>query len=110
MDSLGQAFAANYQFLAKYNRWFNTRLFDACEQLTDAERRLERGAFFGSITASLNHIMWADRLWLGRFVAQGVDFPALLPELTELPEGALHVTVLHDDWPELRKAREATDA
>jgi uncharacterized damage-inducible protein DinB len=109
MDSPGHAFVANYQYLAQYNRWFNQRLFDACEQLSDADRRLDRGAFFGSITASLNHLLWADRLWLERFAAQGVAFPALTPELLELPVGARHETVLHAAWPELRKAREALD-
>lgn len=109
MDSLGHAFVANYQFLARYNRWFNGRLFDACEQLPDADRRRDRGAFFGSITASLNHVLWADRLWLRRFVAQGVAFPALTSDLLELPAGALHDAVIHEEWAQLRKAREALD-
>jgi uncharacterized damage-inducible protein DinB len=110
MDSLGHAFVANYQFLARYNRWFNARLFDACEQLSDADRRRDRGAFFGSITASLNHLLWADRLWLRRFATQGVAFPALVSELLELPTGALHNAVIHEEWAELRKTREALDA
>ena len=29
------AWVANYRFLAHYNRWFNQRLYDACEQLSD---------------------------------------------------------------------------
>ncbi len=109
MDSLAHAFVENYRFLAEYNRWFNRRLFDACEQLSDADRRRDRGAFFGSITACLNHLLWADRLWLGRFVAQGVAFPALTTDLLELPAGALHDTVIHEDWTQLREAREALD-
>ena len=83
------AFLANYQFLARYNRSMNGRLFDACEQLSDADRRLDRGAFFGSITASLNHLLWTDRMWLCRFAAQSVAFPALAaPGLLYLPAGA----------------------
>jgi len=39
------AFLDNYRFLARYNRWMNHRLYDACETLTDAERKRERGAF-----------------------------------------------------------------
>ena len=109
MASFDHGFVANYQFLAQYNRWFNGRLFDACEQLSDAQRRQDRGAFFGSIAASLNHLLWADRLWLGRFVAQGVAFPALASELLELPVGAVHETVIHEDWQALRNAREALD-
>ena len=110
MDSPGHSFVENYRFLARYNSWFNARLFDACEQLSDADRRADRGAFFGSISGSLNHLLWADRLWLRRFAAQGVAFPALRAELLELPPAAVHATVLHEDWTQLRQAREALDA
>ena len=54
----------NYRFLAGYNRWFNGRLYDACERLPDEERKRDRGAFFGSIHGTLNHLVWGDRLWL----------------------------------------------
>jgi len=39
-------FLANFRFLPRYNRWFNDRLYGACEQLPDAERWRDRGAFF----------------------------------------------------------------
>jgi len=57
----------------------------------------------------LNHILWADRLWLKRFASQGFDFPALAGSLLELPAGAVHGTVLHEDWHQLRAARRALD-
>ena len=104
------ALLANYQFLARYNRWFNERLYTACESLQDAQRRRDCGAFFGSVHASLNHILWADRLWLQRFAAQGFSFAALTPELLWLPDGASHGVVLAQDWAELRSARSALDA
>ena len=109
MDS---AMVDNYRFLAGYNRWFNRRLFDACEQLSDDERKRDRGAFFGSIHNTLNHLAWADQLWLGRFAAQeGYAFPALDSSLLALPAGAagVHETVLHPDWPGLRAKRERLD-
>lgn len=40
MEEAAQAFLENYRFLARYNRWFNERLYDACERLPDEERRL----------------------------------------------------------------------
>jgi uncharacterized damage-inducible protein DinB len=100
----------NYRFLARYNRWFNQRLFAACEQLADEERRRERGAFFGSIHNTLNHLVWADRMWLRRFAGQGVDAPALTGNVLELPDGARHETVLYDDWATLRLKRDELDA
>jgi uncharacterized damage-inducible protein DinB len=103
------AFLANYRWLARYNRWFNEQLYDACERLPEDERKRDRGAFFGSVQGTLDHLMWADRLWLQRFAAQQ-PFAALEPALLALPPGASYGTVLHEDWRELRAARRALDA
>jgi uncharacterized damage-inducible protein DinB len=103
------ALLENYRFLAGYNRWFNGRLYDACERLPDQERRRDRGAFFGSIHGTLNHLVWGDRLWLRRFADQGLAFAALGGNLLDLPPGAAHGTVLHEDWGELRRQRERLD-
>ena len=104
------AMLENYRWLARYNRWFNARLFDACEQLPEAERRRDRGAFFGSIHGTLNHLVWADRMWLRRFASQGVAFASLTDEVLALPEGAVYGTVLFDEWDALRGARQRMDA
>jgi uncharacterized damage-inducible protein DinB len=103
-------FTDNLRFLAHYNRWFNQRLYAACEGLSDVERRRDRGAFFGSIHATLNHIVWGDRMWLGRFAAQGTQFESLSDDVLHLPENALHGTIVHDDWRELCSQRDALDA
>jgi uncharacterized damage-inducible protein DinB len=105
----GNALVLNYRFLAQYNRWFNERLYTACEQLSDFDRKRDRGAFFGSIHTTLNHLIWGDRIWLRRFAAQGVAFASLTPELLELPPDAVHATVLYEDWPALRAEREQLD-
>ena len=52
--------------MARYNRWQNRSLVRAAATLSDAERRADRGAFFGSIVATLNHVLWDDRVWLAR--------------------------------------------
>jgi uncharacterized damage-inducible protein DinB len=106
----GSALVENYRFLARYNSWFNERLYDACGRLADDERRRDRGAFFGSIHGSLNHLMWADRMWLKRFAAQGVPFPSLTDDVLALPAGAVYGTVVCEDWTELRAQRARLDA
>lgn len=104
-------FVDNYRYLARYNSWFNQRLYDACEQLTDDERKRDRGAFFGSIHNTLNHLLWGDRLWLARFAAQdGVDAGAFSGGVLDMPPAAVHATVLCDDWAELRTQRARLDA
>ena len=55
------------RLLARYNQWMNERLYAIAGDLPDSERKRDRGAFFGSIHRTLNHILWGDRIWLGRF-------------------------------------------
>jgi len=55
------------QRMARYNRWQNASLYAAAETLCHAEQVRDRGAFFGSILGTLNHIYWADRVWMSRF-------------------------------------------
>jgi uncharacterized damage-inducible protein DinB len=104
------AFIDNYGFLARYNSWFNGRLYAACEQLSDEKRKRDRGAFFRSIHGTLNHLVWGDQLWLKRFAEQGVEFPSLAGGLLDVPEDAVHATVLYEDWSALRAKRVQLDA
>lgn len=53
--------------MAAYNAEMNRRLYAAAGRLTDAQRREPRGAFWGSVHGSLNHLLWADWQWMSRF-------------------------------------------
>ncbi|MBD3886081.1 damage-inducible protein DinB [Phormidium tenue FACHB-886] len=46
--------------MALYNKWQNEKLFSICDELSDAQLRLDRGMFFSSIFNSLNHIIHVD--------------------------------------------------
>ncbi|HZW22023.1 DinB family protein [Noviherbaspirillum sp.] len=87
--------------LAEYNRWMNGKLYAACERLTEAQRKADAGAFFRSIHSTLNHILWGDYMWLGRFTAG----TALAKEY---PKGSLGAD-LYDDWGDLKRARATMD-
>lgn len=65
------------QLLAQYNRWMNHRLYACAAQLPRAELMRERGAFFGSIFGTLNHLAVADTLWLKRFATHPACSDAL---------------------------------
>jgi uncharacterized damage-inducible protein DinB len=56
--------------LAGYNAWANSRLYQACEALSATGYLLERMSFFGSLHATLNHILVADRIWIARIEGQ----------------------------------------
>lgn len=60
------------QTLARYNHWQNQSLYRAAVGLNESERLADGGVFFGSINATLRHILWVDQLWLSRFT----DVPA----------------------------------
>jgi len=84
------------QLLARYNRWMNERLYAAARELPDDERKRDSGAFFGSLHRTLNHILWGDRVWLGRF--------------TGAPYGAAAFGAdMFDDFDTLAREREAAD-
>ena len=87
------------QRLARYNRWQNENLYGVADTLSDAERRRERGAFFGSIHGTLSHLLWADRIWMSRFAG------------TPRPAGGIPESVsLYGDWGELKHERAAFDS
>lgn len=59
--------------MAAYNTAMNQRTYEAAARLDDAERRLDQGAFWGSLHGTLCHLLWADRQWMSRFA--GWDKP-----------------------------------
>jgi uncharacterized damage-inducible protein DinB len=86
-----------FSMLARYNAWANRRLFDAAAQLTEAEYLEPRKSFFGSIHATLNHILVTDRIWVAR-IEERPNPPYKLNQ------------ILYGDLVALRVAREAEDA
>ncbi len=101
------------RWMARYNAWFNERLYAACEQLDDAGRKLERGAFFGSIHRTLNHLIVADQIWLKRLHQcgqdNGFDSVALSPAVLDLAPGHGLGEPVFDDWAPLRVKRRQMD-
>lgn len=81
--------------MAAYNQWMNQRLYQACETLPASELTRDRGAFFGSIQATLNHLLWGDSVWLARFTGQ--------------PSPGPMGTVMAEDFRDLRRLRVAKD-
>lgn len=86
----------SFRLSADYNRWINTRLYNACAGLSAADYRGDLGAFFRSVHGTLNHLLLGDLLWLGR-IQDGV------PEFTRLD------TEICGDLLALRARRVATD-
>ncbi|MBY5803521.1 DinB family protein [Rhizobium ruizarguesonis] len=86
----------HYRMFAAYNRWANRQVYAAAAELSDAEFRSDRGAFFGSLHRTLNHLIVADRIWMKRFTGTG-EAPTTLD------------AVLFEDRDALAAARKAED-
>lgn len=89
--------AAYCQTLARYNQWMNRRLYALCAGLPDTERKRDRGAFFGSIHATLDHLLYGDLALLSRLSGD----PPQQPRLGE---------TIHEEFETLRAERERVDA
>ncbi|RAU21682.1 damage-inducible protein DinB [Paramagnetospirillum kuznetsovii] len=89
---------ATLRTLARYNAWANQRLYEACSRLPGEAISCPRPSFFGSILATLNHVLIGDMLWMGRFTGdeshgiKGLD------------------QILHADFGRLVQARQDMDA
>jgi uncharacterized damage-inducible protein DinB len=92
MDTLTQS-----RLSAAYNRWVNTRLYDACAGLSAADYKADLGAFFRSVHGTLNHLLLGDLLWLARI--RGAAPPASRLDAELAP-----------DLPALRRRQVQSDA
>ena len=90
--------------MARYNRWMNDKLYAVAAKLTDAERKQDRGAFFGSIHRTLNHLLLADRVWLGRFTGAALEDGEMGPGGIKSLDQELYA-----DFEELRRERATAD-
>jgi uncharacterized damage-inducible protein DinB len=90
--------------LARYNRWMNDKLYALSATLSDEARKRDAGAFFKSIHGTFNHLLLADRVWLGRFTS------ATVPAGFMGPHGIRSLDQeLFADFEELRRERALTD-
>lgn len=86
----------HFPMMARFNRWVNEKIYAEVAKLDDAAYRADAGLFFGSVHATLNHILIVDRLWTGR--VEGID------------RGVKSLNqILHDDFKSLQAARREED-
>ncbi|MDQ0319786.1 putative damage-inducible protein DinB [Pararhizobium capsulatum DSM 1112] len=86
----------HYLMMADYNGWANRLVYEAVATLSESEFQENKGAFFGSLSGTLNHLLATDRIWMRRFTGTG-DAPTRLD------------AVIHTEFAALADARRAED-
>jgi len=94
--------------LSHYNRLMNERLYEATAKMPEALQREDRGAFFGSVIGTLNHILIGDILWLKRFARHPSGYRTLEPVLM-IGDPARLREIRFIDLAELKAARDRLD-
>ena len=82
--------------MARFSRWANDRLLAAAATLSPEQLAQDRGAFFGSILGTLNHILLVDILYRERLEGVRSTFKSL-------------DEILHDNLPDLNAHQREED-
>jgi uncharacterized damage-inducible protein DinB len=96
------------QLMARYNAWMNDKLYAAAGQLSPLALSEDRGAFFPSILATLNHIAVADLIWFKRF-AEHPACAELREAISDLQRPTALDQLLFDTLPPLQALRSRLD-
>ena len=99
----------HYWTMARYNRLMNERLYAVAGKLSDEERKRDLGAFFRSVHGTLNHLLLADRAWLGRFTHDRAVFESLDAEGRPITLTGTLDQELYADFTALCRERAQTD-
>ncbi len=102
------AFKEHLRLMATYNSVMNARLIALITPLSNEALLESRGAFFGSVLGTLNHLIVADLMWLNRFRPQ--PYGQVLMPLDALPKPKILADLLYPTLAELAPVRAELDA
>jgi len=98
----------NFILFSIYNTEMNQRIYLAAQQLSREELLKDRGAFFGSVMGTLNHLIVADTLWLQRIAQHPAQFSSIA-EVRALPKPETLDQMLFAELPEWHARRTLLD-
>lgn len=98
------------QLMAAYNQWMNEKVYAAAAQLTEAQLKQDRQAFFPSIFATLMHLLVADSIWLRRFANDPQLSSTLADILPRLAQPSRLDQQLFDSFADMRHYRTSLDS
>ncbi|WP_343698962.1 DinB family protein [Caulobacter sp.] len=95
--------------MARYNSWMNRKVYDAAKSLAPAELAADRGAFFGSVLGTLNHLIVGDTFWM-RALSGHSKGEGLARTADRMPLARSLNHILFRDMAELEAHRHILDA
>lgn len=97
-----------FRRMAAYNEFMNEKVYGLAAQLAPGDLYGDRKAYFGSLFATLNHLVVADSIWLKRFCALPARQPAL-DAIRAAPAPTALTAPLAPDLPGLLALRQRLD-
>ncbi|WP_392343704.1 DinB family protein [Pseudoalteromonas prydzensis] len=94
----------HFELLSIYNQWMNSKIYKSASLLSAPDLAKDRGAFFGSILGTLNHILVGDTIWLKRFATHPSCVNSL-QEVANLPNPTSLSQIVFDDIGSLSEHR-----
>jgi uncharacterized damage-inducible protein DinB len=102
------AYKEHLRLMARYNQTMNARLIALVEGLPEEALLEDRGAFFGSILGTMNHLVVADLMWLRRI--RPFPFGESLAAIDDLPKPAALNDLPYPTLDDYKPVRERIDA
>jgi len=100
---------AHIKLLAQYNQWMNDKVYETAAKLDPASLEADRGAFFGSVLGTLNHLVVGDTIWLKRFGTHPAGHRSL-GAIRQAESPASLDQILYRDFRQLSQQRKVLDA
>lgn len=97
------------EIMAEYNQLMNQRMINAVDSLSKAELLADKGAFFGSILGTLNHILVGDMIWLKR-IQKSPSASKVLSFLDQMEKPQQLNSLLFDELKTFIDQRKLVDA
>ena len=99
---------AHIRLQSQYDQWMNQKVYEAAFRLTPQQVAENRGAFFGSILNTLNHLAVTDVLW-GHRMSGNPSARAVLAPILAMEHPTALDQIMHHDLPSLWETRQKLD-
>lgn len=99
---------SHVQLMSQYNQSMNHQVYETASHLSEEQLAENKGAFFGSILGTLNHLMVADITWLKRFSLHPAHHLAL-DDIRDIAQPTSLDQILYSNFSELTTERKKLD-